>query len=92
MATAWELCLKLGFIDGDTYTRGPSNFLLDEIEAFAKNWEMSDEKTDTPDYFDESHRMTNSYLYLEGAGVGHWGKALSNGYWNFLEWPKDSVQ
>ncbi|MCJ1465960.1 hypothetical protein MMC07_004579 [Pseudocyphellaria aurata] len=36
--------------------------------------------------------MTTSYLYDEGAGFGHWGEPLSNGYCNLLEWPKDAVK
>lgn len=89
MATAWEICLKLGFIDGETCSRGSSHTLLHDVEEFAKTWEMSDARTGTSD---EINRVTELYVHWRGAGTSHWGKPLSNGYFNLLEWPKDTVK
>lgn len=92
MATAWELSMKLGFIDGGPCTRGSSSLLLGEIEAFAKTWDMDRERKYTPDSIYDTSRMTTSYLYDKGAGFSHWGEPLSNGYCNLLEWPKDAIK
>lgn len=92
MATDWEICLKLGFIDGTKHTRGSSSILVHEIEEFVKSWDMWDARADTSEYVYDIYQMTNWYLYSKGAGKQNWGNHLSNGYYNFLEWPKDSAQ
>lgn len=91
MATAWGLCLKLGFIDGVNCTRGPSNWLLDNIESLVKGWDSSNARANNPDYVYDINRMTDVYLYRY-AGDAVWGKTLSNGYYNLVEWPKDHVK
>lgn len=88
MATAWELCMKLGFIDGVVYTRGPSNMLLDKIEAWLQKCSVSCTSFKRSDLFNNFHLTTDMFLSRD-AGSALWEKSLSNGYCNLVEWPKD---
>ncbi|MCJ1465953.1 hypothetical protein MMC07_004572 [Pseudocyphellaria aurata] len=91
MATAWELCMKLGFT-GEIYSRGSSETLLHEIQGYAKTWDMRDVRKGRLDYVDKIRGMTYTYLYWKGSGHLHWEKPLFNGYWNLIEWPKDEAR
>ncbi len=82
MATAQELCLRLGFIEKGVgeCSRGEPNALLSDIRHFAAKLTGNSDSAWT----------TYRYLHSQGRGSTHWPKNNTAELAQLLQWPRDA--
>lgn len=82
MATAQELCLKLGFIEKGVgaCSRGEPNALLSDIRRFAAKLTENSDPAWT----------TYRYLHAQGRGPAQWPKTEDAELAQLLQWPRDA--